>query len=640
MNDDAFTDDLVSNNSANPAFQDILQARIERRQVLKGGLAVAATSALAGTGIPLAANARPGLPSPQINFTPVAIADGGGPVPAIAAEYQFDIILPWGDPLEPGGPSYSWPPTAADQARQLGIGHDGMWFFPVRDAGAPRAGWNEAIERNPWRGRALAFGQVNDHGVLCLNHEFGSNRHVLGKATPESLEEVRTSQHAHGVSVIELRRFPRGRSGSWQPVPSRLARRIHVNTPVAFSGPAAGHALLQTGNGNVPLGTLNNCSNGYTPWGTYLTCEENFHGYFGTEDTTWSPNESQQRYGFSNTGFRYGWHLFDKRFDLGDPGYRNEENRFGWVAEIDPFDPTQTPVKRTALGRFKHEGATVHVDDQGRVVVYCGDDERFEYIYKFVSSDDWRTLRARGQSPLDHGTLYVAKFNNDGSGEWLELSLNVPALAARFSDMGELLVNTRIAADIVGATKMDRPEWISVGADDKVYCALTNNSQRTVADAANPLAPNPDGHIVRWEEAAGFAGTTFAWDIFLLAQDTHAADREDTFSAPDGLWADPEGRLFIETDGRQQKGLNDQLLVANIYTGELRRLFTGVTGCEVTGITVTPDRRTLFINVQHPGDGDPSATNFPVPNGVPDGVTIPRDATVVITRKDGGIIGS
>ena len=221
MNDNAFTDDMISNNSANQAFADILQARVERRQVLKGGLAVAATSALAGTGIPFAANARPGLPSPQINFTPVAIADGGGPVPAIAPEYQFDIILPWGDPLEPGGPSYSWPPTAADQAQQLGIGHDGMWFFPVRDAGAARAGWNEAIERNPWRGRALAFGPVNSHGVLCLNHEFGGNGHVLGKAAPQSLDDVRASQHAHGVSVVELRRFPRAGSGQWQPVRSK-----------------------------------------------------------------------------------------------------------------------------------------------------------------------------------------------------------------------------------------------------------------------------------------------------------------------------------------------------------------------------------------------------------------------------------
>lgn len=638
-------EDAISNPSGNRPFENILQADMGRRRLLKGTLAMAATSFFAGPAVAPAfgrdwnrsARARGGRG--LINFTPVAIADGSGPNPAISPDYQFDIILPWGDPLEPGGPAFNWPPNAADQTLQLGIGHDGMWFFPMIDKHGRRFGWDEDREDDPWRGRALAFGQGNDHGVLCLNHEFGTNPHVLGKSTPTSLEEVRTSQHAHGVSVVEIRKS-HGRHGSWQPVESRLSRRIHVNTPVTFSGPAADHPLLQTPNGNVPLGTVNNCANGYTPWGTYLTCEENFNGYFGTEDPAWTPNESQQRYGFSNTGFGYGWHLFDRRFDLADPDYRNEENRFGWIVEIDPFDPTQTPVKRTALGRTKHEGATVHVDEYGRVVVYSGDDQRFDYIYKFVSADNWRAMRARGESPLDHGTLYVARFNDDGSGEWLELSMNVPALAARFADMGELLVNTRIAADIVGATPMDRPEWISVGADNKVYCSLTNNSQRTTADGPNPLAPNPDGHIIRWHEIAGFTGNTFAWDIFLIAEDTHPADNEDTFSDPDGIWADPDGRLFIETDGGQRKGLNNQLLVADTATGELRRLFTGVTGCEVTGITLTPDRRTLFINIQHPGNGDPSQTNFPVPNTAPDGMTIPRDATIVIVRKDGGVIGA
>ncbi|BAZ94772.1 phosphatase [Thiohalobacter thiocyanaticus] len=641
-------DDNSSNNSGNRPFADILETRLHRRQVLKGGLAVAATGFFAGPAVAQAfgrddRGRTPWQRNPRnrglINFTPVAIADGSGPNPGISPDYQYDIILPWGDPLEPGGPAYSWPPTAADQALQLGIGHDGMWFFPMIHEHGRRFGWDEDRENNPWRGRALAFGQGNDHGVLCLNHEFGGNDHVLGKPVPESLEDVRASQHAHGVSVVEIRKG-HGRDNRWQPVRSRLSRRIHVNTPVNFSGPAAGHPLLQTPNGNIPLGTVNNCANGYTPWGTYLTCEENFNGYFGTEDPAWTPNESQQRYGFLNTGFGYGWHLFDKRFDLADPDYRNEENRFGWIVEIDPFDPTRTPVKRTALGRTKHEGATVHVDDYGRVVVYSGDDQTFDYIYKFVSADNWRAMRARGESPLDHGTLYVARFGDDGNGEWLELSMNIPALAARFADMGELLVNTRIAADIVGATPMDRPEWVTVGADDKVYCALTNNSRRSVADGPNPLAPNPDGHIIRWSETSGFAGTTFVWDIFLIAEDTHADDREDTFSDPDGLWADPDGRLFIETDGGQKKGLNNQLLVADINSGELRRLFTGVSGCEVTGIAVTPDRRTLFVNIQHPGDGDPNQTNFPLLNAAPDGVTIPRDATVVITRRDGGIIGA
>ena len=636
-------EDQTSNDSGNRPFEDVLKVNLGRRNLLKGGLALAATSLFAPNAIASAMErelrGRFGKGGRGLmNFTPVAIADGSGPLPSISPDYEYDIILPWGDPLEPAGPSFNWPPSAEDQARQLGIGHDGMWFFPILQRDGERCGWNEDREDDPWRGRALAYGQGNDHGVLCLNHEFGTNQHVLGKAMPESLEDVRVSQHAHGVAVVEIAKS--GRNGRWKPIESKLARRIHVNTPMQVSGPAAGHPLLDTPNGNVVLGTVNNCANGYTPWGTYLTCEENFHGYFGSNDAAWSPTEAQQRYGFSQNGFGYGWHLFDKRFDLGDADYRNEENRFGWVVEIDPFDATQAPVKRTALGRCKHEGATVHVDEQGRVVVYSGDDERFEYIYKFVSADNWRAMRARGESPLDDGTLYVARFDDDGTGQWLELSLNVPALAARFSDMGELLVNTRIAADIVGATPMDRPEWITIGADNQVYCALTNNSRRTVADAANPLAPNADGHIIRWSETYGFGGRAFAWNIFLIAQDTHGPGNEDTFSDPDGLWADPDGRLFIQTDGGQKKGLNDQMLVADIMTGELRRLFTGVTDCEITGITVTPDRRTMFINVQHPGDGNPFATNFPVANRNPDGVTIPRDATVVITRKDGGVIGS
>jgi hypothetical protein len=406
---------------------------------------------------------------------------------------------------------------------------------------------------------------------------------------------------------------------------------------MAFSGPAAGHELLQTINGNIPLGTVNNCANGVTPWGTYLTCEENFDDYFGASNlnSTWTPSLAQQRYGFSNEGGGYGWHKFDRRFDLSDPEYANEENRFGWVVEIDPMNPIQPPVKRTALGRMKHEGATVTVGRDARVVVYMGDDEAFDYIYKFVSDDNWKAMRARDDNPLDHGTLYVARFNEDGSGEWLELSMNVPDIASAFPDLGAMLVNTRSAADIVGATPMDRPEWITVAPNGDVYCTLTNNGGRATADAANPLAPNPDGHIIRWRDADRHTGLTFTWDIYLIAEDTHGT--EDSFSDPDGLWADPDGRLFIQTDGGQKDGLNNQMLVADPASGDLRRLLTGVTDCEITGIAVTPDRRTMFVNVQHPGNGDPTVTNFPA---LPDGMTVPRDATIVISRKRGGVVGS
>lgn len=654
------SDDSISNRSGNRPFHDILQTNLQRRSLLKGSVAVATASVLGVWGTTQARSVGDeSFGRKLLGFTPVPVSEGGGPEPAISIDYQYDVILPWGDPLEPNGPAFSLPVDPDKQTLQVGIGHDGMWFFPIIDKRGYRFGWDETTSLNPWLEPRLR--RKSDHGVLCMNNEFGTNYHVLGAANhvmdafgnviPNSLAEVRVSQHAHGVTIVELQRSrdERGDGGQWQSVQGHLARRIHVNTPVTFSGPAAGHALLMNLNGNVPLGTVNNCAMGYTPWGTYLTCEENFNGYFGTDDPDWAPTVRQARYGISAGGFGYYWHRFDKRFDLVDADFANEHNRFGWVVEIDPYDPTHIPVKRTALGRKKNEGAIIHVADDGRVVVYNGDDEAFDYVYKFVSADNWQAMRARGESPLDHGTLHAARFNDDGTGEWLALTLDNPAIAAAFADIGEMLINARLAADLAGATPMDRPEWITVAGDGRLYVSLTNNSQRdntglkdvngrpvdSGPDGANPMAPNSDGHIIRWTETAGHTGTSFAWEIFLFAVDTHGT--EESFADPDGIWADPNGRLFIQTDGGQKDGLNNQMLVANTFTGEIKRLFTGVPGCEITGMAPTPDRRTLFINVQHPGDGDPTVSNFPAPT---DGVTIPRDATVVITRKDGGIIGS
>jgi secreted PhoX family phosphatase len=614
-------DENSNNDSGNRPFQDILEARLSRRQVMVGGLTAAAvgflapTSVLAGRGDFSANYLNPRGKSAGkalIGFSPVAVADGSGPVPSVSADYEYQVLIPWGTPIKKGIQEYtgdpSTRPTSAEQAEMIGIGHDGMWFFPERA-----------------RGR-----QSNKSGILCINHEFGTNPHVLGKSSPESLEDVRLSQHAHGVSVVALRE----KRGKWDVQFSKVNRRIHVNTEVEFSGPVAGHELIDAARGGFK-GTVNNCSSGYTPWGTYLTCEENFNGYFGDASGNWVPTPAQDRYGFSAGGFGYGWEKFDPRFDLSNDAFKHEDNRFGWVVEIDPNDPDQKPVKRTALGRCKHEGAEVTVGKGGRAVVYMGDDQRFDYIYKFVSAGNWKAMRARGVHPLDEGSLYVAKFNDDGTGEWLELTIDNPVLAAQFADQAEVLTYARLAADALGATPMDRPEWTSVAPDGYVYCTLTNNSRRTEADAANPLAPNPDGHIIRWKDSERHTGTDFEWDIFLIAQDTHGT--EDTFSDPDGIWADPDGRLFIETDGGQKDGLNNQLLVADTKTGELRRLLTGVTSDEITGLTVTPDRRTLFCNTQHPGNGDPTRTNFPAAT---DGVTIPRDCTLVLRRKDGGIVGS
>jgi uncharacterized protein len=616
-------DEGSSNTSQNREFSDVLEVNLSRRKALVGGLATAVSAFLAAPGVALAARgglpgANPGRgPVPLIGFTPVPTALATGPVPQIAPEYTYDTLIPWGDKLYPGQSATPYDgdpatrPTAAEQAELVGIGHDGMTFFPQS-------------------------GNSNTAGMLAINHEFGTNPHVFGKPSPASLEDVRLSQHSHGVSVVALSKT----AGKWSTVYSPNARRIHVNTPVDFSGPVAGHPILQTAAGNPTLGTLNNCANGETPWGTYLTCEENFNGYFGVKTGgTWVRTPEQARYGFSSGGFGYGWQNFDPRFDLANPAYKNEENRFGWVVEIDPNDGTQVPVKRTALGRFKHEGAELVVGRGGRAVVYMGDDERFDYIYKFVSDGNWQAMRARGVNPLDEGRLYVARFNDDGTGNWLELTIDNPVLAARFNNQAEVLTYARIAGDLLGATKMDRPEWASVASDGYVYCTLTNNTARTAANvnAANPLAPNPDGHIIRWLDSDQHVGLDFTWDIYILAQDTHGATDERTFSSPDGLWADPDGRLFIQTDGTQKKGMNDQMLVADLDGIEIRRMLSGVTSCEVTGVAYTPDRRTLFVNLQHPGDGNPALTNFPAPQG---SGKIPRDVTLVITRKNGGIVGS
>jgi hypothetical protein len=593
-------DDTTCNPTDNRPFQEILDARLSRRTLMVGSLAGAA---VAFVGMPTIAEAgtvthrRRELTS----FTSIPLQSG--PTPTIAPEYRFAPLIPWREKLDGSGHSYALETlTSAQQERSIGIGHDGMWYSGD-----------------------------NRRGLLCVNHEFGDNSHVLGVDAPTSLEQVRISQAAHGVSVVKVER----RSSGWKMRTSSLNRRIHGNTPVAFSGPAAKSGLLATPAGNRPAGTLNNCANGHTPWGTYLTCEENFNGYFGATGA-WTPTAMQSRYGLSAGGFGYGWHEFDERFDLSNPDYVNEENRFGWVVEIDPENRRARPVKRTALGRVKHEGAAVTVGRGGRVVVYMGDDERFDYIYKFVSSGNWKSMIKRGKSPLDHGTLYVARFDEDGTGDWLELSPSNPKLAGWSLD--EILVYTRAAADAVGATPMDRPEWTSVGRKGEVYCTLTNNTNRTTADAANPMAPNPDGHIIRWVDSDHHVGRHFKWDIFAISKDVMDAGGQ-MFGSPDGLWADPDGRVFVQTDGSQPGGNNDQMLVAGDDGESFRRLFTGVTGCEVTGIAVTPDRRTMFVNIQHPGGGDPALTNWPAPyTGA--GGPVPRDSTVVITRADGGIIGT
>ena len=630
----------VDNHSASNAFSEVLGASLNRRRLLK------AAAALPLLGLPAGcATSGVRVDDGAISFRAIsASADDAVRVPQ---GYTATTLFRWGDPVGStlGTPAFRQDAgnSAAEQALQAGMHHDGIQYFP------------------------LPYGSTaSNRGLLAMNHEYTDDGllHADGMAG-WSAEKVRKAQAANGVSVIEVEQ----RDGRWAVVsPSPYARRITATTPMRMAGPAAGHALLQTAAdpaGLEVLGTFNNCADGYTPWGTYLTCEENWNGYFVNAG---SLTADERRYGVSARGAGYRWHEHDERFNAAV--HPNEPNRFGWVVEIDPFDPSSRPVKRTALGRIKHEGAALSLTRDDRVVYYMGDDQQFEYIYKFVSRDAWnRTDRVANRNLLDHGTLYVAKFNADGSGEWLELTHGRKGLttADGFDSQAEVLIRTRQAGDAVGATKMDRPEWAAVNPKDKsVYCTLTNNSARGAkgrpdVDAANPRANNTFGHIIRWREAGDDpAATRFRWDIFVMAGAPQLADankqgniKGDVFGSPDGLWFDPSGRLWIQTDvstsvlnrGDYAGVGNNQMLCADVASGRIARFLTGPRGCEVTGVAMTPDGATMFVNIQHPGES-PSERGDPAqPKAVsswPDGPGggRPRSATVVIRREDGGIVGT
>ena len=642
-------DDVCRNESDNPRFQDIASEQFSRRQVLQGGAAL------------LGALSAPMLAAPTVH---AAGFPGGGfqsrlgfdAIPVSRADatlvppgYSARAFLPWGTPITGSYPDYQDGGfnTGADQEQQIGMHHDGMHYFPL--------------------GRGHREG--SRHGILCINHEYiqqdllHPNDATLIDGVRTIEDEVRKEVAAHGVSVVEIERDA---AGNWGLVRGPYNRRITAGTPMEISGPVRGHDSVKTlfsPDGTLCRGTVNNCANGFTPWGTYLTCEENFAGYFVNDDPV-QPRE-HKRYGVSTTDShdRYSWHTRDEdeytRFNATTTGadaladYRNEPNTFGWVVEIDPMNPASTPKKRTALGRFAHEGVWPSPPRPGqRLAFYMGDDSRFEYIYKFVTRDRYKAHRP-DPDMLDHGTLYVARFNENGSGDWVALEFGQNGLTPEhgFHSQADVLVNTRAAADQVGATKMDRPEWGAVHPlTGEVYMTLTNNTNRTAAqtDAANPRGPNPFGHIIRWRERGHRPDATrFDWSLYVLAgpegegqvlpgKNGAALDDDNIFASPDGLWFDERGILWIQTDmsGSQLTGGpfgNNQMLAADPLTGEIRRFFTGPVGCEVTGIAATPDQRALFLNIQHPGEQGPS--NWP--DG---GSARPRASTVIITRDDGGVI--
>lgn len=622
-----------SNRSSNPSIHDVLRA--SRRDALRIG-------AIAGLGAllqPLSGCASLGGGA-RLGFT--AVPPDSQDRLVVPPGYVAQVLAAWGDPVGIPGRMPAFRKDASnsadDQAAQLGMHHDGVAFFPLDGS--------------------------STHGLIALNHEYTDDGllHPDG-FVPMTPAKVKKSQNAHGLSVYEVK----FNGQQWEVVrPSRFARRFTLDTPFAVGGPAAGHPMMRTAAdpaGRTVLGTLNNCASSRTPWGTYLSGEENWAFYFGGSKNL---DEHQKRWGLRDKSF-YAWENSDARFDVQKAP--NEPNRFGWVVEVDPMDPDSTPIKRTALGRAAHEGAWVALTRDQRAVVYSGEDARFEYIYKFVSRDRMQPGGAKANRELlDHGTLYVARFDANGRGVWLPLVHGQGPLTAAngFADQGEVLIKARQASDLLGGTRMDRPEWLTIDTGSRwVYCTLTNNTQRGESgkpgvDATNPRANNSMGQIIRWREDGDHDGATFEWNHLLLAGDpaneraeARGNVRGDFFGCPDGLGFAPNGLLWIQTDAhasQMYKGEfarigNNQMLACDPATGEVRRFLTGPVNCEITGIAFTPDGKSLFISVQHPGE-TPSDRSDPMdpqrfsswPDHLPDGR--PRSATVVIRKRDGGVIGS
>ena len=638
------------NLSNNKTMGEIISARFSRRDFLRGSLAV---SAIAATVSPLALLTAEDAKAEGTGsaFSFMEVEAGIDQTHHVAEGYDADILLRWGDAVLADAPEFDpTAQTAEAQSKQFGYNNDYIGYIPLDGS--------------------------SEHGVLVVNHEY-TNPHLMfpglvtmvaGEMTmnPLTKEQVDVEMAAHGGSIVEIQKV----GGKWTVVKDgALNRRITVNTEMELTGPAAGHKRLQTNadtTGTKVFGTVNNCAGGVTPWGTYVMAEENIHGYFSGELTEDHPEfANYDRLGIPEGS--YEWANFYDRFDIAKEP--NEPNRFGYIVEVDPMDPNSVPKKRTALGRFKHEGAESIVSKNGRVVFYLGDDERFDYVYKFVTAGTYSPDdRAANMDLLDEGTLYVAKFAEDGTMQWMPLVHGEGPLTAEngFESQADIVIETRRAADLLGATKMDRPEDIQPnGVNGKVYVMLTNNTRREAGqeDAANPRAENAFGHIIEIAEADGdFAAPTGKWEILLKYGDPSIAEVGATFSTdttvngwfgmPDNCAVDSMGRLWVSTDGNSPKGTGrtDGLWAVDTE-GAARatsKLFFRVpVGAEMCGPLFTPDDETAFVAVQHPADGgddwegfgrasyyEDLSTRWPDFN---DAMPV-RPSVVVITKQGGGKI--
>lgn len=656
------------NQSINPPFNAVLEKRISRRGLLRSGSAMTALTMMSGFGLSGCDDSKKSNPKvTQLGFE--SIAGSKTDAVAIAEHYRATVLAPWGTPLNDSAAAWKedGSNTSLDQLNSVGMHHDGMSYFPLDGS--------------------------SEDGLLCINHEYvdQNSLHPAG-ATKDTesgkrtlVDEIRKEIYAHGVTVVRVKRT----NGRWDVVVNDPHNKRYTGaTEMDVSGPLAGSDLLATPfspDGTSVRGTLNNCGSGPTPWGTFLTCEENWPGYFVNHGEL---SADQTRIGLSSKSTRYGWHdlagdeneVLEEfaRFDVTATGesalldYRNEANGHGYIVEIDPYNPSATAVKRTSLGRFRHEGCEIGKLEAGKpVVFYSGHDARFEYVYKFVSAAMWdpadatpEDRMATGAKYMDEGVLYVARFNDDGTGEWLPLTMSSPTatgtLADDFASQAAIILNTAGAADRVGATPMDRPEWAAVDPiTGTVYLTLTNNSRRTEhTNAANPRLNNTFGHIIRWDE--GVTATDFTWDIFVFgapadaSEDINLSGLTDLnqFASPDGLVFDKRGILWIQTDNGASEvaeETNDQMLAiipSSMQHGEsvnpgnqtqLKRLLVGPNGCEVTGLAFNPALTSFFANIQHPRNW-PHTDDATQPT--PAGMTVrPRAATVVIEKLDGNPIG-